>query len=222
MPLSLAAQNFSHGWFRTATHVALFESIDVDGTMHEVSGDYLDIDGFPIYTRRPIALTDAADGSASSNYPVRFNIPAGTTIRWWGLVDYNGELLCIEPISTAVLSDIPMPCLFRDGWVMIPSAQTTFRAPYAVFWGGPSPSSSLINGGAYSSLPPEVYERPYWLWRWVVPEVPVGQQFQIQADELSDVLVPSNGWGWLQRVYPITYVENGTFVLPQVNVRTTG
>lgn len=220
MPLSVVAQTLSHGWVRNVTHVALYQSIEVDGTPTEVSGDFLDIDGFPIYTRRPIALSEDTDGVVSSAFPVRFGIPAGTTIRWWALLDYNGEPISIEPISTAVVSVIPQPCLFQDGWVLNPSAYTTFGANYVVFWGGPSPSTSLLDAGAYSSLPAEVYARPYW--PWIVVDGLLAQRFQIKADDTADVLIPSAGWGWYQRMYPVTFEQAGIYTLSPVHVRTTG
>jgi hypothetical protein len=221
MPLSVAAQGLSHGWTRNATHVALYQSIASDGTPTEVSGSVLGLDGFPIYTRRPIAFTEDTTGSGStSSLAVRFGVPAGTTIRWWAILDYTGAALCIEPVSSAAISVIPMPCLFRNGLVLNPSAYTTFGAPYVVFWGGPSPSSSLLNAGAYSSLPAQVYARPYW--PWIVVGGLLAQSFQIQADAEADPLIPSAGWGWYQRMYPVTYTVDGTYTLYPVHVRTTG
>lgn len=220
MPLSVTAQGLSHGWTRNVTHAALYQSISSSGTPTEVSGSVLGVDGFPIYTRKPISLSVESDGAVSAATTVTFRVPAGTTIRWWALLDATGAALCIEPISTAAISVIPQPCLFQDGWVLNPSAFTTFGANYVVFWGGPSPSSSLLDAGAYSSLPVQVYARPYW--PWIVVDGLLAQRFQIKADAAADVLIPSNGWGWYQRMYPITYAVDGVFPLFPVHVRTTG
>lgn len=226
MPLTVAAMTASHAWASTVAYAALYGpaggATGVDGTPVELSGTG--------YARRTTAVYVPTPGMLSMSAPVTFTVPAGSIVAWFGLLNATGNLLALDPISEGGVSNVPQPCLFDDlsgGTIKKPGQQQGART-YVVFWDGPSPVGSLFSSG-YVTLPTNVESHgKYSIW-------PLREQrstsFRVanavglsEAARLEpDTLVPSNrGWGYWQRMDPLTYAIAGTYTLNVVHVRTIG
>jgi hypothetical protein len=182
-----------------ATWVALHSSFSLSGA-GEVSG------GNPAYVRQPLTWLPAVDGLKSTQTPAVFDVPASTTISWFGLwsSDAGGTFYGMVPNGG---SQSTRPAIYvtdlGTNWLIsvahgLVGGETIVFLPYA---GGINPGLT------------EGFQTYY------VVEPTSEDAFQIASLPGSEPIgLPGMGQGYWQRHIPFTMSVQGNFRMNSLTI----
>jgi hypothetical protein len=245
MPLTLTAANNALEWVDSVTQVALLHTMADFGPgqyplyndnpttrvrVYEIQGD--------TYARQVPHFGAVANGSRQTTQILQFNVDAGWTVRWYGLIDANENFLAIMPHATeAAVSNQPQICFFADTvthWIDAPDHTLTVGQDI-MFLSGQAIGTNTYPAAVYDPI--NVADRTNFTYNtlsqtvsaqgqfrtWNVAEI-TAHRFRIRTalDVPYIQTILYTGWGYYQRIDPVPFTTGGTLTIASMRISGYG
>lgn len=221
MPLTSLATQSSLQWVSDVTSVGLFQNGP------EVTGG--------LYARQPVTFGPVSGGSRLSQQVLTFTLSGAVTVYTYGLFNAAGTQLARMPHCSSGTNP-PRPCYFIDtttGWVDAPGHTLLARQHIFLISGQEAQTNTYLTtqfnpfvaqGITYSSLPAYMAQQYGPLYPWYVAEVATDRfRIMLYEDYPYGIFISGGfGWGFYQRVDPVTFQNGGTLRIDSIRVTEFG